>query len=73
MSEKSKGRVEEAIRHLIAEALLRRVKDPRVTGVSITRVDVSSDYSFAKIMYNIVGGSDNLEDCLLYTSPSPRD
>jgi len=62
VSEKSKGRVEEAIRHLIAEALLRRVKDPRVTGVSITRVDVSSDYSFAKIMYNIVGGSDNLED-----------
>jgi len=62
VSEKSKGRVEEAIRHLIAEALLRRVKDPRVTGVSITRVDVSSDYSFAKIMYNVVGGSDNLED-----------
>ena len=62
VSEKSKGRVEEAIRHLIAEALLRRVKDPRVTGVSITRVEVSSDYSFAKIMYNIVGGSDNLED-----------
>jgi len=58
VSEKSKGRVEETIRYLIAEALLRRVKDPRVSGVSITRVEVSSDYSFAKIMYNVVGGGD---------------
>jgi len=62
VSEKSKGRVEETIRHLIAEALLRKVKDPRVTGVSITRVEVSSDYSFAKVMYNVVGGGDNVDD-----------
>lgn len=62
MSEKNKGRVEETIRYLIAEALLRRVKDPRVSAVSITSVEVSRDYSFARIMYNIVGGSGDLDN-----------
>jgi len=62
LSEKNKGRVEETIRYLIAEALLRRVKDPRVSAVSITSVEVSRDYSFARIMYNIVGGSGDLDN-----------
>ncbi len=60
MSEKHKARLEETIRQMVAELLTRRVKDPRVHGVSITRVELSRDLSVAKIMYTIVGGSNDL-------------
>ncbi|MBN2184332.1 MAG: 30S ribosome-binding factor RbfA [Candidatus Krumholzibacteriota bacterium] len=62
MNNKYKGRVEETIHQLVAELIVRRVKDPRVENVSIIRVSVSGDYSVAKLYYNIIGGSDDLED-----------
>ncbi len=62
MSEKHKGRAKELIRQRVADLLMRRVKDPRVSGVSIIDVDLSADYSVAKIYYNIVGGSEDLEE-----------
>ena len=62
MNEKQKARIEETIHQLVAELLMRRVKDPRVSGVSITHVDMSNDYSVARIRYNVLGGSGNLED-----------
>ena len=58
MSERIKGRIEQTIRQMVAELLLRKVKDPRVTDVSILRVDVSRDYSIAKIYFNLIGGSE---------------
>lgn len=58
MSERIKGRVEQTIRQIVAELLLRKVKDPRVTDVSILRVEVSRDYSLAKIYFNLIGGSE---------------
>ena len=60
MNEKQKARNEDEIKALIAEIILRRVKDPRVSNVSITRVEASNDYSVAKILYNVVegGGAD---------------
>jgi ribosome-binding factor A len=57
MSEKHKARIEDEIMALIAELLLRRVKDPRVANVSITRVEAAKDYSTAKIFYNVIGGA----------------
>lgn len=59
MNEKHKARIEEEIMVLIAELLLRRVKDPRVANVSITHVEAAKDYSTAKILYNIIGGSND--------------
>ena len=58
MSERTKGRIEQTIRLLLAELLLRKVKDPRVTDVSILRVDLARDYSVAKIYFNLIGGSE---------------
>jgi len=58
MSERTKGRIEQTIRQTVAALLLRKVKDPRVTDVSILRVDVSRDYSVAKIYFNLIGGSE---------------
>ena len=62
MDNKYKGRVEETIHQLVAELIVRRVKDPRVENVSIIRVTVSRDYSIAKLYYNIICGSDDLQD-----------
>ena len=62
MGEKQRARVEESIHQIIAELLVRRVKDPRVANVSITRVKTSKDYALARILYNIIGGSENLPD-----------
>ncbi len=62
MEGKYKARIEETIHQLVAELLMRRVKDPRVADVSVLRVEASGDYSVAKIYYNIIGGSDALED-----------
>ena len=58
MSERNRGRIEETIRQMLAELLLRKVKDPRVTDVSILRVEASRDYSIAKIYFNLIGGSE---------------
>ena len=58
MNERSRGRIEETIRQTVAALLMRRVKDPRVTNVSILRVDISRDYSVAKIYFNLIGGSE---------------
>jgi ribosome-binding factor A len=60
MNGKHKGRVEETLRQLIAELLIRKVKDPRVTGVSIIDVETSKDYALARIRYNVIGGGENL-------------
>ena len=39
----------------LAELLARKVKDPRLTCISITGVDVAPDLSQAKIFYSIFG------------------
>lgn len=38
----------------LADLLLRRVKDPRVAGVSVTAVDVAPDLSQAKVFYSLL-------------------
>ncbi len=58
MNERNKGRVEETIRQTVANLLMMKVKDPRVADVSIIRVEVSRDYSVAKIYINLIGGSE---------------
>ncbi|MBS0393511.1 MAG: 30S ribosome-binding factor RbfA [Proteobacteria bacterium] len=44
-------RVEEQIHRLLAELLLREVKDPRVGPVTITAVELSKDLSHAKVYF----------------------
>ena len=58
MSERIKGRIEQTIRQTVASLIMLKVKDPRVADVSILRVDVSKDYSIAKIYFNLIGGSE---------------
>ncbi len=51
---KRQARVGDLVAQTIAELLPRRVKDPRVEGVTITGVDVSLDLKQARVFYCIL-------------------
>ncbi len=48
---KRQARVGDLLMETIAELLQRRVKDPRVEGVTITGVDVSMDLKVGRVYY----------------------
>jgi ribosome-binding factor A len=61
-------RVAEMIHRELAQRLRLEIKDPRVSAVSITKVDVTRDLSRAKVSYMPLGGgevSDDMRDGLL--------
>ena len=47
-------RVADAIKAEIAMLLLRKIKDPRLEGVTITRVVVTDDLSCARVYYSLL-------------------
>ena len=58
-------RVGSLIRRILAEALQRRVSDPRIPAItSITRVEVSPDFAVAKVMVSVMAAEPEREDCL---------
>lgn len=54
------GRVEQEVQRQVNDILLKRVRDPRVQGVTITGVEMSGDLQHAKIFYSIL--SDKSQD-----------
>lgn len=50
-------RIAEQLRQELAEILWREVKDPRVAGVTLTAVEVSSDLEYAKVYYTLLQGN----------------
>lgn len=48
------GRVEQEIQREVNDILLKRVRDPRVQGVTITGVDVTGDLQQATIYFSIL-------------------
>ena len=51
--------VAELIRQVLAEALTREVRDPRVGAVTLTRIEVSGDLSHARVL--VMGPGDEAE------------
>lgn len=54
------GRVEQEINREVTDILLKRIRDPRVEGVTITGVDLTGDLQHCKIYYSIL--SDKASD-----------
>jgi ribosome-binding factor A len=52
---KRADRIADVLQREIADLLLRRVKDPRVDGVTITGVKVSGDLQHARVFYCVMG------------------
>ncbi len=54
MSTRRTERLGRLIQAELAELLLKRVKDPRLEGVTLTGVDVSPDLSLAKVFFSLL-------------------
>jgi len=48
------GRLEQEIQREVTDILLKRVRDPRVDGVTVTGVEVTGDLQEAKVYYSIL-------------------
>ena len=48
------GRLEQEIQREVNDILLKRVRDPRVEGVTVTGVEVTGDLQQAKIYYSVM-------------------
>ena len=55
-----RDRVAEQIRREVAELIRTEVKDPRIGMVSITDVEVTADYSHAKVFFSTLAGSEHV-------------
>lgn len=60
--QKRSSRVAEAIRNELATLLLSKVRDPRLNGVNISRVEVADDLSNARIFFTVFGGKKEVKD-----------
>lgn len=57
-------RVAEQIQRELAELLRLEVKDPRIGMVTITDVEVTNDYSHAKIYFSLIGDEGRVKEAL---------
>ncbi|MFL2019912.1 30S ribosome-binding factor RbfA [Weissella hellenica] len=48
------GRLEQEIQREVNDLLLKRIRDPRVEGVTVTGVEVTGDLQQAKIFYSVL-------------------
>lgn len=52
-----KDRLEELIKRIVSEIIMRELKDPRIGFITVTGVDLNRDYSEARIGVSILGSS----------------
>lgn len=57
-------RAAEAIREVVSMAILSELKDPRVSDVTVTYVEVSPDLRNAKVHVSVMGDETKQELCL---------
>lgn len=55
MSVRRAERVAEAVRAVLADLLLREIKDPRIGMVTLTTVELTDDLKHAKVYFSCVG------------------
>jgi ribosome-binding factor A len=58
-------RVGELLTEVISEVLREDIRDPRVTGVTITAARVTKDLRQARIYFTILGGASENKDAVL--------
>ncbi len=61
MEFKRADRVADLVQQVIADLLLRRVKDPRVSRVTVTGVKVSSDLQHARVYYCVMSSTSTID------------
>ena len=64
MSSRRLLKAAEAIREVVSMAILTELRDPRIEGVTVTRVEVSPDMRRAKVHVSIMGDDAHQKLCL---------
>lgn len=64
MSSRRALKVAEAIREVVAMAILTEIRDPRVDDVTVTFVEVSGDLRQAKVHVSVMGEEKKQQLCL---------
>jgi ribosome-binding factor A len=64
MSSRRVLKAAEAIREVVSMTILTDLRDPRVEGVTVTRVEVSPDMRQAKVYVSIMGNEAQQKLCL---------
>jgi len=64
MSGRRAERVGEAMREVIADLLLRDIKDPRIGMITLTAVEMSDDLRHARVYFSCVGDAATRERSL---------
>ncbi len=59
MPSRRMSRVQSLLRAEISEVLQRKLKDPRVNMVTITRVEADSDLQHARVFVSVLGDADH--------------
>ena len=60
--QKRSTRVADAIRNELAILLLNKVRDPKISSVTITRVEVSDDLKYARIFFTVFGEGQSVKE-----------
>ncbi|MCD6237938.1 MAG: 30S ribosome-binding factor RbfA [Thermotogae bacterium] len=58
-------RIEANIKRLVAEVLSRKMKDPRITMTSVTRVELSKDKKYAKVYVSFLADEEKKNEIML--------
>lgn len=61
-NKRKQKRVSDTIHQTVSELLLRRIKDPRVLGVTITDVEITADLQQATIWYSLMGSEEEAQE-----------
>ena len=64
MSSRRVLKVAEAIREVVSMAILTELRDPRISDVTVTYVEVSGDLRSAKVHVSVMGGETKQNLCL---------
>ena len=59
---KRNKRVGDLLLREIADLLIKKVRDPRVQGVTLSGIDMSQDLKHAKIYYSVLGEDQEVQD-----------
>jgi len=49
------GHLEETLRRIVAQALVKDIKDPRIGFVTVSEVRLNGDHSVATVFYTVMG------------------
>ncbi len=64
MSTRRQRRVSELIHRELGLLLLRQVRDPRLSGVTITSVEVTPDLLLARVRFSVLGEPEEEEEAM---------